>query len=135
MKRCTYCGRENENATPNCSGCGLPLNAESAPTPRNSPSFSLFPHSPEEWTRSLAYPLLFACILLLVSAFGEGFSQDRIWRYAGVSICGVLLPCLGFSLVLILGYGTGLSRGFRNFALVVAILSLLGFLLAPALAE
>jgi hypothetical protein len=63
----------------------------------------------------------------------ESFGGDVDWRYIGPSIAGILLPLLGIVLAAV-SCGPGLSRSFRRVGLIVAALSVLGMLLAPALA-
>jgi hypothetical protein len=68
-------------------------------------------------------------------SFAAGFDSSSVWRYAGPSIgCG-LLPALGVALALTCSLGKGLPESFRDFAIFVAFISLLGGMLAPALAE
>src|SRR5690349_22786593 len=95
---------------------------------------SLIPRSAAEWSRSVAYPLFGCCFSLLMFAICESFGGDRDWRYTGPSIAGILLPLLGIVLAAV-SCGPGLSRSFRRVGLIVAALSVLGMLLAPALAE
>ena len=95
----------------------------------------LIPKTPAEWTRSFAVPLFAACILVIVALLSGGFSGGREWHYWGTPIASVLLPLLGVALGLSCLCGTGLSRSFRILALTVAVLSLFGSMLGPALAE
>lgn len=98
----------------------------------------LFPKSTSDWIRSLAYSLVASCftVWLVVLWGGLGFTHNRVWHDAAPAIGGVLLPSLGVSLGLICLLGSGLDRGFRKFALVVAVLSvLLGIISLPVLAE
>jgi len=67
-------------------------------------------------------------------AITEGIGNPVVWRYAGPSIAGVLLPLTGIALGLA-SLGPGLSRGFRIAALTVAALTFFGGMLSPALAE
>jgi len=96
---------------------------------------SLFPRSADEWTRSFALPLFAANFIIFLWAFVEGFEHDRVWRDAGPAIANRLLPLMGVALGLTCSLGTGLHRGFRILALIVAFLSIVGGMLAPALAE
>lgn len=134
-EECSYCGSENKDASSNCRECGVEFEQHKAPGLVGRPSLSVFPRSPDEWTRSFALPLFISCVVVLLWAFGEGFEQNRFWRDVGPAITKVLLPLLGVSLGLTCLFGTGLQRGFRILALVVSFLSLVGGLLAPALAE
>ena len=98
----------------------------------------LLPKSTSDWIRSLAYSLVAGCftVWLVVLWGGLGFTHNRAWHYAAPSIGGVLLPSLAVALGLVCLLGTGLDKGFRKFALVVAVLSvLLGLMSLPALAE
>jgi len=96
----------------------------------------LIPKTPAEWTRSFAVPLLATCILVIMALLAGGFSGGREWRYWGTPIASVLLPLLGLSLGLSCLCGTGLSRGFRILALIIAVLSVLfGPMLGPGYAE
>ena len=95
----------------------------------------LFPRTAADWTRSLAYPLFGVCVILLFVSTVASFGGDRVWKYAGASIGGVLLPLLGLSLGLSCLLGKGLDKTFRKAALVVAGLSVFyGPMLMPALA-
>jgi hypothetical protein len=95
----------------------------------------LFPRTAADWTRSLAYPLFGVCVVLLLASTVASFGGDRVWKYAGGSIGGVLLPSLGLSLGLTCLLGKGLDRKFRKTALIVAGLSVIyGPMLMPALA-
>lgn len=67
-------------------------------------------------------------------AICESFGGDRDWRYIGPSIAGILLPLMGMALGVV-SFGPGLSRDFRRLALIIAAVSVLGILLAPALAD
>src|SRR3954464_8337748 len=93
----------------------------------------------KDWTRSLASALFGGCAIawLVVLWCLSGPTDHRIWRYAGPSIGGLLLPSLGLSLGLVCLAGRSvLSKGFLKAALIAAIASVvLGFLLSPALAE
>jgi hypothetical protein len=99
----------------------------------------LFPKTTKDWTRSLASALLGGCAIvwLVVLWCLSGSIDHRIWRYAGPSIGGLLLPSLGLSLGLVCLTGrAALSKGFLKSALIAAVVSVvLGFLLSPALAE
>ena len=135
MKKCTYCGRENEDTSSHCHECGVGFQEDAPSTPGGWDSFSLFPRSAREWTRSLAVPLFVACVVIFLWAFAEGLGHDSVWRYAGPAVAHGLLPVLGMALGLTCLLGTGLHRGFRMLALTVAFLSVLGPLLAPVVAE
>jgi hypothetical protein len=94
----------------------------------------LFPKSREQWTRSLARPLLFCCAALLLFSFCS--MGQRFWRYGGPSIGGGLLPVMGLALALVCLVGKGLDRDFRTMAWIIAFLSVFGGLLfLPALAN
>jgi len=68
-------------------------------------------------------------------AISEGFGGGVVWRYAGPSIAGILIPLTGISLGLV-SLGPGLSRGFRIAALTLAAISAVGgMLLSSELAE
>jgi len=134
MKKCTYCGRENEDANANCRECGVPFKEDSPLGQDDRSSLSLFPRSAEAWTRSFAVPLFFACVVISLWAFAEGFDHDRMWHYAGSPIIGGLLPSLGASLALTCIFGKGLNKSFLILAWIVVLVSILG-LMAPALKE
>jgi hypothetical protein len=98
----------------------------------------LLPKTTNDWTRSLASALLGGCAIvwLVVLWCLSGSIDHRIWRYAGPSIGGVLLPSLELSLGFVCLVGRGaLSKRFLKAALIAAVVSVLGFLLSPALAE
>jgi hypothetical protein len=95
----------------------------------------LFPKTSAEWTRSVAYPLFGVCIVLLIGSTLASFGGDRLWKYAGASVGGVLLPSLGLSLGLTCFWGAELNKTFRMAAFIVAALSVFyAPMLTPALA-
>jgi len=97
----------------------------------------LFPKSASDWIQSLAYSLFAGCLTvwLVVLWGGLGFTHNRVWHFAAPSIGGLLFS-LGVALGLVCLLGTGLGKGFRKLAVIVAVLSvLLAFLSLPALAE
>jgi hypothetical protein len=100
---------------------------------------TLFPKTTKDWTRSLATALFGGSVLvwLVVLWCLSGFTDHRIWRYAGPSIGGLLLPSLGLSLGFVSLVGrAALGKGFLKAAMIAALVSVvLGFLLSPALAE
>jgi hypothetical protein len=98
----------------------------------------LFPKTTKDWTRSLAFALFGGCVIVWLAVLWclSGLADHRIWRYAGPSIAGLLLPSLGLSLGLIcLINRTALSKGFLKIAMIAAVVSMLGFLLSSELAE
>lgn len=135
MKKCTYCGRKNEDANAYCRECGVPFEEDSPLRQDYWHSLSLIPRSAEAWTRSFALPLFIACVVIWIWAFAEGFDHDRMWHYAGPAIAGGLLPLLGVALGLTCFFGKGLHKAFLIFAWIAALMSVFGVLLAPALAE
>ena len=126
---------QNEAVNPHCLECGVAFQGDSSPIPADRLSLSLLPHSAAEWTRSVAFPLFVACVVILAWALGEGYGHNRVWHYAGPAITNRLLPFLGAALGLTCLVGKGLQRGFRVFALIVALLAVVGGILAPSLAE
>ena len=96
---------------------------------------ALLPKSPTDWTRSFAFPLFVACILLMLAALWGGFYGGRPWRFWGRPLTLVILPSLGIALGLTCCFGKGLDRVFKKWALFVAGLSaVLGPMLGPVLA-
>jgi hypothetical protein len=74
---------------------------------------------------------------MVLFVVGAGNTPTRVWRYAGPSIAGLLLPSLGLALgfVCLVG-GKILGKRFRKFGFFTAVMSiLLGLLFAPVLAE
>lgn len=134
MRNCAYCGRSNEDTNLYCHGCGVGFANNPPVIARRRAVLSWFPRTGAEWTRSFAYPLFGCCFSLLIFATGEGIGDPVVWRYAGPSIAGVLLPLMGIAFGLA-SLGPGLSRGFRITALTVAALTFFGGILSPALAE
>jgi hypothetical protein len=134
MKKCAYCGRENETAASHCRECGTRFETNSPSDPSIWSSFALFPRSGEEWTRSLALPLFIGCLAIFTWSFVQGFGHGGVWRYAGPYITNRLLPVLGVALLLICSLGKGLRKEFRVVALITAALCVLGGLV-PQLAE
>jgi hypothetical protein len=134
MKKCAYCGHSNEDANIYCRKCGAGFTNNLPAAARRRVVLSLFPRSPAEWTRSLAFRLVGCCFSLLMIAIGEGFKGGVVWRYAAPSIAGILLPLTGTALGLV-SLGPGLSRGFRIVALTLAAITIAGGMLSPALAE
>lgn len=124
MKTCSYCGRDNDELATHCCECGTAFLQDIAPSVNDWPSFSLFPRSAEEWNRSFAYPLLAGCVVTLY------FTGGRF-----TAITNGFLAFLGMALASTCIIGTGLRRGFRLLALIVALLSVLGGMLMPELAE
>jgi len=135
VKKCAYCEHSDEDANIYCRECGAGFAQAPSVTMTRRPVLSWFPRSDAEWTRSLAYPLCGCCFSLLIFVMGEGFAGTVVWRYAGPSIAGALLPLTGTGLGLV-SLGPGLSRGFRILALILAAASVLGgILLSSELAE
>jgi hypothetical protein len=133
VKTCVYCGHCNEEADAYCGGCGVII-AQASPVITRRFVLSWFPRTAAEWTRSLAYPLFGCGFSLLMFAISEGIWDHVVWRYAGPSIAGMLLPLTGITLGLV-GFGPGLSRGFRFAALTLAAVLVVGGMLSPTLAE
>ena len=133
MKTRAYCGHRNEDADAYCRGCGMGI-AQAPPVITRRFVLSWFPRTDAEWTRSFAYSLFGCCFSLLMFAIGEGIGDPVVWRYAGPSIAGVLLPLTAIALGLA-SFGPGLSRGFRIAALTLAAVSFFGGMLSPTLAE
>ena len=123
MKKCAYCGRENEDANANCRGCGVPFEGNSPAGMDAWHTFSLFPRTAHEWTRSFAVPLFVGCVVT--------------WYFIGgpPAIKHGFLPLLGLALALTCETDTGLHKGFRILALIVALVSVIGGMLLPELAE
>jgi hypothetical protein len=135
MKNCAHCGHSNEDANFYCGECGVGFANNPPVIAHRRVVLSLFPRSPAEWTRSLAFPLFGCCFSLLMFAISEGIAGGRIWRYAGPSIAGHLIPLTGTAFGLV-SLGPGLSPGFRIAALTLVAVSVVGgILLSPALAE
>ncbi len=95
----------------------------------------LLPKTPAEWTRSFAVPLFIACIVVIAALWFGALDGGHVWRHWGAPVARVGLPSLGIALGVSCIFGTGLPRGFRVTALIVAALSTFcGWMLAPALA-
>ena len=118
MKKCSYCGRENDDFSSHCHECGVEFLKDSPSSPGCRLS-SLFRRSPEVANRAFARPLFVACIILLLCSFSGGFGY-----HAGYYINRVL-PVFGVFLGLLSICGSGLHKAFRIVALVVSALSLL----------
>lgn len=81
---------------------------------------SLFPKTVAGWTRSLAFPLFAACLVLLpLCLFAV---TDRFWRSVQVPL-GWLVLGSGFALGVVCCWGRGLDRRFKWCALALAGLS------------
>jgi hypothetical protein len=79
---------------------------------------------------------LFAgCVAIFLWSLTAGFGDYIIWRHASLAITNRFLPILGIALGFTILFGVGLPRGFRILALIVALVSVIGGMLAPALAE
>ena len=83
----------------------------------------------------MSWPLFIGCVSILAWSFTEGFDHSRIWHYASPAITNGLLPVMGCFLAVTCASGKGLPKAFRIAALIVAVASVFGGLLAPQLAE
>jgi hypothetical protein len=125
MKKCSYCGRVNYDFSSRCHECGVEFLKDFPSPPRGW--LSLSPRSPEVANRAFAWPLIVACIVLLLCTFSEEFGHSA-WGY-GRSEVNRVLPVFGVLLGLLSICGSGLHKAFRIVALVVSALSLLAGLL------
>src|SRR5262245_24257346 len=91
----------------------------------------LFSKPPGEWLFRLARPVFLTCLIALLLA--TALSMDRMLRYVSYPLASTLLPLLGIVMALICLLGKDLDVRFKRTALIVATLTSLAGVLAPAL--